>query len=158
VEKISADFLWKGASWLAAVWAVSFAYFAGFVAVPKYRRTLWSSTSARELVLTRFTAGTSEEQMFHMFKMNMLIWEGDIGTEVKAWTMGNWERWVEEKPDWFTENVSHVPDEYIPPRFLEGLGGAGRERRGSAVLSVRESMRGSARRRSESGEGAEEGE
>jgi hypothetical protein len=56
-------------------------------------------------------------------------------------------------PEWFTPPViARVPDEYIPPRFLGGLGGAQRERRGSAAGSVRESFRLSTR------EGAEEEE
>jgi hypothetical protein len=157
VDKIPANFLWKGASLLAAVWAVSLAYFAGFVAVPKFRHTLWSGTTGRKVMQDLFLDGADDGRKFNVFWVTRLGWEAEIGTEVKAWTMGNWERWVEEKPDWFSEvKISVVPDEYIPPRFLAGWGGANRERRGSAALSVRESMRGSARRRSER-EGVGEG-
>jgi hypothetical protein len=64
-----------------------------------------------------------------------------IKDDVKAWTMANWETWDREKPRWFTRSlIASVPDEFIPPRFLAKLGGA-RERRGSAVGSVRESVR-----------------
>ena len=53
---------------------------------------------------------------------------------------------VEEKPAWYTPLITAtVPDEYIPPQFLAGLGGANRQRRGSAASSLRESMRFSAR-------------
>jgi hypothetical protein len=78
--------------------------------------------------------------------MNRMMWERDIGADVKAWTFENWATFVEEKPAWFTPLIiATVPDEYIPPQFLAGLGGANRVRRGSAALSVRESMRLSAR-------------
>jgi hypothetical protein len=149
VDKVSADFLWNGAISLATVWAISFAYFAGFIAVPKYRHTLWSSATGREVIQSYFLEGKDDEEKFLVFLNNRLCWEGGIGAEVKAWTLENWERWVEEKPIWFNDTIiSCVPDEYIPPRFLGGLGGANRERRGSAAR-VRDSMRGSARRRSE---------
>jgi hypothetical protein len=116
------------------------------VAVPKYRHTLWSWTSGRVLVVTKFTEGETEENKFGIFGNNRMCWEGDIGKDVRAWTLSNWERWDRDKPEWFTSRVVvRVPDEYIPPRFLGGLGGAKRERRGSAAGSVRESFRLSAR-------------
>jgi len=37
--------------------------------------------------------------------------------------------------------IATVPNEYIPAEFLGGLGSAKRQRRGSAVESVRESLR-----------------
>jgi hypothetical protein len=68
----------------------------------------------------------------------MILWESDIGEEVKAWTGENWARWTEEKPAWFQPDV--VPDRFVPGGELARLG-SNRKRRGSAVESVRESLR-----------------
>jgi hypothetical protein len=115
---------------------------------------MWSTVSARVWTQRIFTDQDAPELKMNILACNRLLWESDIGADVKAWTLENWERWEEEKPEWFTPVIrATAPDEYIPPRFLVELGGFNRERRGSAVLSVRESMR----RLSFSDEGGERG-
>jgi hypothetical protein len=38
-----------------------------------------------------------------------------IENDVKNWVESNWERWEEEKPDWFTDQIkAAVPEEFIP--------------------------------------------
>ena len=115
------------------------------IAVPKFRHTLWSWTSGRQCVHDYFIKGDDDEAKFNIFKRNLLLWESDIGEEVKAWTAENWARWSEEKPAWFKPEV--VPDRFIPVGELQQLG-LNRKRRGSAAGSVRESFR-------EGGEGEE---
>jgi hypothetical protein len=108
------------------------------IAVPKYRHTLWSWTSGRQCVHDYFIKGDDDEAKFNIFKRNLLLWESDIGEEVKAWTGENWARWKEEKPAWFKPEM--VPDQFVPAEELEQLG-FNRKRRGSAAGSVRESFR-----------------
>jgi hypothetical protein len=128
-------------------------YFVFRIAVPKYRHTLWSWMSGRRVVLEFFLLGESDEKKFSVLSFHRISWEDAIGKDVKAWTLANWERWDRDKPKWFdAATIAQVPDEFIPPRFLGGLGGAQRERRGSAAGSVRGSFRLSTR------EGAEEDE
>ena len=96
------------------------------IAVPKYRHTLWSWTSGREVAQADFLERESDERMFLIFRKNKLVWEADIGKDVRAWTLSNWERWDRDKPEWFTPRVvARVPDEYIPPRFLANTGKGG---------------------------------
>jgi hypothetical protein len=141
VEKISPRFLWRGAGALAVLWVATFGYFVLRIAVPKYWHTLWSTTTGRQVVHGYFLEGESDAIRFEVFRRNKLLWEREIGEEVKAWTMENWGKWVTEKPVWFTDKViATVPDAYIPPAFLGSLGPR-RERRGSAAGSVRESFR-----------------
>ncbi|GMI41305.1 hypothetical protein TeGR_g14147 [Tetraparma gracilis] len=141
-DLIPAWYLWRGAALLTAVWFATFAFFATRVAVPKFRHTLWSTATGRRVVLELFLEGQSEDRKFAIFRTQRLLWEGDIGADVKAWSTENWERWEEEKPGFFTDVYkAAVPDEYIPAQFLAGMGGVNRERRGSAVVSVRESLR-----------------
>ncbi|GMI33238.1 hypothetical protein TeGR_g2776, partial [Tetraparma gracilis] len=103
-----------------------------------YRHTLWSWTSGRQCVQDYFIKGKSEEDKFGIFSMNLLLWESDIGNEMKALTRANWARWSEEKPAWF--KPERVPDQFIPAAELEQLG-YNRKRKGSAAGSIRESFR-----------------
>jgi hypothetical protein len=138
VEKIDATTLWAGASVLAGAWLCAFLFFALRIAVPKYRHTLWSWTSGRQCVQDYFHKGKDDEAKFSMYRRNLLLWESDIGEEVKAWTAERWGVWKEEKPAWF--KVEQVPDRFLPDGELQQLG-YNRKRRGSAAGSVRESFR-----------------
>ena len=137
-EKIDGSTLWTGAFALTGGWACIFGFFVLKVAVPKYRHTLWSWTTGRQLIQDYFLKGVTDEGKFLVFTCNVLLWESDIGAEVKAWVGGNWVRWKEEKPAWF--KVEMVPDRFIPVGELQQLG-LNRKRRGSAAGSLRESFR-----------------
>ncbi|GMI42501.1 hypothetical protein TeGR_g225 [Tetraparma gracilis] len=153
VAKATPRVLWTAAAGLTTLWVLTYMYFVFRIAVPKYRHTLWSWTSGRRMVIDYFLLGENDEKKFSVFGYHRWAWEDAIGKDVKAWTLANWERWNRDEPKWFTAaTIAHVPDEFIPPRFLGGLGEAQRERRGSAAGSVRESFRLSTR------EGAEEDE
>jgi hypothetical protein len=108
------------------------------IAVPKYRHTLWSRTSGRQCVQDYFKKGWDEESKFEIFGCNLLLWEGDIGEEVKAWVAEGWGGWKEEKPAWF--KPATVPDRFIPAGERPQLG-YNRKRRGSAAESLRQSFR-----------------
>ncbi|GMI23627.1 hypothetical protein TeGR_g802 [Tetraparma gracilis] len=123
-------------------WVCLFAYFVLRIVVPKKRWTLWSSMTGRQYVVESYTKGKSDEKKISIFRRNKILWEKEIGGQVREWTMANWATWEREKPEWFTARAkSSVPDSYIPGEFLVGLGGANRARRGSAAGSVRESFR-----------------
>ncbi|GMI58802.1 hypothetical protein TeGR_g3683 [Tetraparma gracilis] len=137
-NKIAAGTLWAGAAGLAAGWLLTFAYFVFRIAVPKFRHTIWSGTTGRQCAQDYFLKGWDEESKFEIFGCILLLWESDIGEEVKAWTAENWARWSEEMPAWF--KPEHVPDRFIPVGALQQLG-LNRKRRGSAAESIRESFR-----------------
>jgi len=89
-----------------------------------------------------FLENEEDNEKIGIFAKNRLLWKSDIGAEVMEWTRAHWAEWTRERPKWFTPLViATVPDEYIPAEFLGGLGGAKRQRWGSAVESVRESLR-----------------
>ena len=65
---------------------------------------------------------------------------------MKEWTLANWHKWEEEKPQWFTEYFKEsVPDDFVPKRApLEDLNlesGGQRQRLSSfrGVAAVRQS-------------------
>jgi hypothetical protein len=158
-NKLDIANLWTGAAALSMAWLLVFAFFAVRIAVPNYRHTLWSAVKGKQVVIEYFTEGKDDEAKMDIFGCQRLIWEGTIGKDVKKWTFANWEAWNRDQPEWFSHTrVASVPDEYIPPRFLGGLGGANRQRRGSAAGSVRESFRVSLREEEEGVEGGEGGD
>lgn len=138
--KIEAATLWKGSIALAVAWTAAFAYFALRMSVPKFRHTLWSTRSGRSVVPDKFLLAPEDEKM-GIFWMNQLLWEDELGAQVMEWTMANWAEWEREQAPKFVRAKELIPDKYIPPQFLQGMGGANRERRGSAALSVRQSLR-----------------
>jgi hypothetical protein len=140
-EKIEAATLWKGAAGLAAGWLIAFSYFAFWIAVPELRGSLWSRMSGKQLVQNYFLKQDvykTDAQKFHIFKTNMLLWESEIGEEVRAWAAQNWGQWQSDGEEWF--QVDFVPDKFVPAQELQALGND-RRRRGSAVGSIRESFR-----------------
>jgi hypothetical protein len=67
--------------------------------------------------------------------------------EIKAWALGNWERWEREQPAWFTDAwIDKVPDDCVPlefcVRYKKTKGRVVDKRRGS--VSLREMMGGGA--------------
>ena len=44
----------------------------------------------------------------------------------------NWDKWEEEKPDWFsTKTIIKIPQDMLPVKVLENLGATKKERRES---------------------------
>ena len=139
VNKLSAMVLWTFSICIVLSWAVMFGYFMARIIVPKYRESFWSTQTGWERAEKVFLDVEEDEKRALIFMKNIVMWSR-IKADVKAWTMGNWETWDREKPEWFTNKfVASVPDEFIPPKFLTTLGAA-RMRRGSAAGSIRESL------------------
>jgi hypothetical protein len=60
-----------------------------------------------------------------------------IRDDVKAWTLENWERWEEEKPEWFSDAwKAKIDDDMIPPASLRRLNGGGSQRRRSSLGDI----------------------
>jgi hypothetical protein len=140
-KKLGARMLWAFSVGIVLLWSVMFGFFMARVTVPEYRETFWSTQTAWERAESAFLDNEEDEKRAYIFKKSVILWSR-IKEDVKAWTMGRWETWDREKPEWFSPKfMSSVPDEFIPPRYLTKLG-AQRMRRGSAAGSVRESFRG----------------
>ena len=57
-----------------------------------------------------------------------------IRDDVKTWTLENWERWEEEKPEFFNDAwKANVDDDMIPPASLRRLNGGASARRRSSL-------------------------
>ena len=57
--------------------------------------------------------------------------------DVKAWTLENWERWEEEKLEFFNDAwKASVDDDMIPPASLRKLNGGASQRRRSSLEDI----------------------
>jgi hypothetical protein len=108
-------------------------FFACFLLLmkPAYRSTFFSTETGYAWVQSYFVAGQTDEVKKRIFEHNKKQWMS-IRDDVKAWTMENWERWEEEKPDWFNDNfVASLDDDMIPAASLRKMNGGSRRRRSS---------------------------
>jgi hypothetical protein len=94
--------------------------------------TFFSMQTGYAWVQSYFVAGQTDEVKKRIFEHNKKQWTG-IRDDVKAWTMENWERWEEEKPEFFNDAFkASVDDDMIPAASLRKLNG-GRQRRRSSL-------------------------
>ena len=60
-----------------------------------------------------------------------------------TWLNDNWDKWEEEKPEWFTAAaISTVPQDMLPVRVKNKLGGTKEERRNSLNKQIVEEAKG----------------
>jgi hypothetical protein len=111
-------------------------FFACFLLLMKrnFWGTFFSTETGYEWVQSYFVSGQTDEVKKRIFEHNTKQWMS-IRDDVQAWTLENWERWVEEKPSWFNDAwKSDLDDDMIPPASLRAMklaGGGSRRRRSS---------------------------
>jgi hypothetical protein len=140
-KNVDAPAFREGTAWAVAVgmsgaWIFFFTIFLVLMK-PKIRATFTSTQTGHAWVKGRFIdeKNNDECRMFIHF-MNRKQW-ASIRDDVKAWTMENWERWEEEKPDWFNDAFkASVDDDMIPPASLRKLNGGESARRRSSLGDV----------------------
>jgi hypothetical protein len=97
----------------------------------KYVATFFSLQSGHAWAKEKFIKGDTDELKAWTLGCNKKQWQS-IRDDVKAWTMENWERWEEEKPEFFNDAFkASVDDDMIPAASLRKLNGAGGRRRSS---------------------------
>ena len=121
---------WTIVGSLSAGWLTLFLSFL-LLMKRNYVSTFFSTQSGHAWVQSYFVSGKTDEVKKSIFEFNKKQW-ASIQDDVKAWTLENWERWEEEKPEWFNDAwKSFLDDDMIPPTFLQKMGGAGSRRRSS---------------------------
>ncbi|GMI51962.1 hypothetical protein TeGR_g223 [Tetraparma gracilis] len=97
----------------------------------KYVSTFFSTQTGFAWVQSRFVANDADFARSRIFGANKKQWLS-IRPDVKAWTMENWERWEEEKPEFFNDAFkATVDDDMIPPASLRKLNAGSSRRRSS---------------------------
>ncbi|GMH86951.1 hypothetical protein TrST_g4851 [Triparma strigata] len=114
--KLDAETLQKVLGVLGTVWMSSAIAFVS-VMDRKYLHTFYSLDTTSDYKRKSFlSAGEDQDYL----KSKILKDQPDVyrtwGDElIKPWTLKNWDRWEEEKPEWFSDKwIEHVPNEYIP--------------------------------------------
>jgi len=110
---VTAKATWTLVGSMSGAWVITFALFL-LLMKKGYRRTFFSTTTGKENSMNYFLAEGDDEVKSAVLGCNKQHWR-QIRGEVKTWVVGNWYRWVEEKPAWFTEAwVAKVPNDFIP--------------------------------------------
>jgi hypothetical protein len=129
-DKLKATTLYGALGLLTASAVVSFILFL-LTIKRKYIHTFFSTKSGNEQSQSYFLDGETDAEKMLIFGCNNRHWNS-IYPQVSEFVFTNYGRWEEEKEDWFTEAlISSIPDDMIPARNLELLGGAGGRRRSS---------------------------
>ena len=80
----------------------------------KYWGTFYSLQKGKDFTVRKIKEGSDDVKATFTFKRSKHHWKSIEG-EVKTWVKANWERWEEEKQEWFDEVMrARVPIEYIP--------------------------------------------
>ena len=73
----------------------------------------------------------SDKERFYVFSKHKSLYKS-INKELKNWLTENWDKWEEEKEDWFTAKmIGRIPEELLPEKFTIKLGVDARGRRKS---------------------------
>ena len=86
-----------------AGFATFFAIFIGAMTT-KYKKTFFSTETANTFVAKRFRDALSDKAKVHVFACHPSYY-ASIRDEVEHWVRENFEDWLEDQPDWFTERV-----------------------------------------------------
>ena len=79
----------------------------------EYRGTFFDTASGKQQIMDRFKVDDDAIKA-SILKKNKKLWVGIRG-EVKTWVLGNWWKWAEEKPEWFSEAwLAKLPDDFVP--------------------------------------------
>ena len=112
-REVSERAAWMLVGYLGGGWVITFGLFLGLMK-KQYRRTFFDTKSGKRMTMDKFKNNEDEGVKAGVVTDNKHLWR-EIRGEVKAWVLGNWYRWVEEKPIWFTEAwVSKVPNDMVP--------------------------------------------
>ena len=97
----------------------------------KYIGTFFSTQTGNEWVQSLFLEGATDQIKAGILNRNPHCWKS-IRPQVRVWLLENWERWEDEKQEWFDEVfMSWVDDDMMPPEVLMRLrqkGGGSRRR------------------------------
>ena len=117
-DKISATLIYSFLGVLFGLWLIF--VFLFFNAIKRdFWSTFYSTETASQNTKAFFLEGQDDATRSLVFTSNAALWSS-IRPEVKAWTLTNWSKWEEEKPEWFTAVFkASVPDDMMPKDVLD---------------------------------------
>ena len=106
----------------------------------EYLVTFYDNRTGSQFLCDNWRNGTSDKERFYVFSKHPSLYKS-INKELKDWLSDNWEKWEEEKEEWFTEKmIGKIPDELLPEKFSRKLGvdAKGRRKSMDAMIKVEE--------------------
>ena len=141
LEESKEEVIDQSIAWMV-VGGLSLGWICTFIAImllmnSRYRTTFIATQTGGEWARSLFIEGERDMTKMIMVTFNKKLWLS-IRDDVKAWTLENWERWEEEKPEWRTQAwMERVDDDMIPPDNLRKMNGGGSARRRSSLGDLR---------------------
>jgi hypothetical protein len=113
VLQIGASSVWYGLAGVECVFLASFSMFMLSMR-SNYRQTFYSTTTAVDYCCRCFRVSTNDAATAAVLFYHPTYYR-PIQHELKEWIAANWDKWNEEKPDWFDLRfVEAIPLEFIP--------------------------------------------
>ena len=104
----------------------------------EYLVTFYDKRTGSEFLCDNWRNGISDKERFYVFSKHASLYEESINKELKIWLSENWDRWEEEKEDWFTAKmIGKIPSELLPEQFSNRLGVNAKGRRKSIDSMVK---------------------
>ena len=121
---------WVIVGGLSGAWICTFAAFLMLMDF-RFRRTFVTTQTGGQWARSLFLEGERDITKIIPIGFNKKLWRS-IRDDVKAWTLENWERWEEERPEWFNnEFKGKLDDDMIPVESLRRMNEGGGRRRSS---------------------------
>ena len=120
------------AAGISGAWLVVSVVFLSLIN-KEYIGTFFSTQTGNEWMQNKFLKGETDQIKAGILNSNAHCWKS-ILPQVRVCLLENWDRWEDEKPEWFDEVfMSWVDDDMMPPEALRRLRlkGGGERRRSS---------------------------
>ena len=89
----------------------------------EYLWSFFNTLTGKQFAVLTYHEAESDEMRFEIFGHHPSFYDS-INEELMIWMNENWEKWEENKPEWFTADaIASVPADMLPVTVLEAMGG-----------------------------------
>ena len=129
--------LWSLVMGLFVLSMLSFFIFSRLIN-KEYLWTFYDFRIGKDFVVDNFLKSESDYVKFRVFTHHRSYYLR-IYKELKVWLDENWEKWEEDKPDWFDAYmIGLVPSELLPAKTLQKFGGERGRKKSIAMMAKAE--------------------
>ena len=110
---------------VGGLFILSMISFSGFLAMinKDYLHTFYDYRTGRQFVTSSYKLLKTDKQKWNSFSRHRSLNE-DIEPELMKWLNSNWDKWEDERPDFFTAAaISDIPGDMLPVKVLLAMGG-----------------------------------
>ena len=102
----------------------------------KYLGTFFNTQTGKQFLCETWQIAGADKERFYIFSKHKSYYKS-INKELKEWLSENWEKWEEEKEDWFTAKmIGRIPSELLPEKALEKYRGEGEIERKESIAAA----------------------